>query len=83
MDNVNESARQNLDTAKKALSNIITLLDNVQENLNTSQKDVEKGHAVNNSIQATLQLLKEVRGYSHHETWLSLNSKSEDVMSTP
>ena len=35
-DNANESVRQKLNRAKKALSEIIALLDDTQETLNTS-----------------------------------------------
>ena len=50
------------------ICDIIALLDDVQGKLDTSQRDVEKGHDVNNSIQATLGSLKETRGHGHQET---------------
>ena len=40
-DKANEHTRQKLNKAKKVLGNIIALLDDVQEKLNISQKDVE------------------------------------------
>ena len=54
VDNTNESAREKLNMAKGALSDIIVLLHDMQGKLNTSQKDVEEDCTVNNSIQAIL-----------------------------
>ena len=49
-DKANEHTRQKLNKAKKALSNIIALLDDTQERLNTSKKYVEKGCTMNDGI---------------------------------
>ena len=54
VDNANEFAGQKLNRAKKALSDVIALLDDAQERLDTSKKNVEKGHTMNDSIQASL-----------------------------
>ena len=54
VDNANECAGQKLNREKKALNDVIALLDDAQERLNTSKKNVEKGCAINGGIQATL-----------------------------
>ena len=68
VDKANESVGQKLNRARKVIGNIITLLDDVQEERKTSKRSVEKGRAMNDGIQATLQSLKKTRGCSCHET---------------
>ena len=72
-----------LNREKKALNDVIALIDDAQERLNTSKKNVEKGCAINGGIQATLWLLRETKGHSCHEIWSYPYSESEDIAGTP
>ena len=76
------AGKKKLDRVKKALNDIITLLDDAQERLDTSKKNVEKGCIINDSIQATLWSLRETKGCSSHEIQPYLYSKSEDIAGT-
>ena len=78
----NESARCKLDRVRKALSEIITLLEDTQETLNTSWRNVKKSCTENDNIQASLQLLKEKKGCNHCETQLHPNSELETTLDT-
>ena len=44
VDNANECAGKKLNRAKKTFGDVIALLDDAQERLDTSKKNVEKGH---------------------------------------